>query len=800
MDGLPSVVQLMRVNCFMASIDLKDAYYSVPIDCDHRKYLRFEWNHNVYEYTCLPNGLASAPRVFTKLLKPVFSNLRKRGFNVVGYIDDIFIKGDTFNDCEQAVKATVNLLTELGFLVHYVKSEPEPNKEIRFLGFMLNSEKMTISPSFEKKEKTKEKSKMLLRASSVKIRNLAEIIGVLVANFPGVEFGPLYYRSLERDKIRALKRAKGDFDSMVCISSESRADLLWWIKTIDTASKLIEHGKPSQTLNCDASNIGWGAVLGYGSRRGVWNSEQRRLHINERELLAIYFGLKTLCSKLGSVHLRILSDSSVAVSYINRMGGTKSPKCNVIAKSIWLWCIQRNIWISAAHISGARNEYADYLSRLKQATTEWSLSKQVFHQIEAMYGSPDVDLFASRFNTKLPTFVSWKPDPIALAIDAFSLDWKNYKFYAFPPFSLVGKCLQKISADNATGILVAPLWTTQPWFVTLLEMLVAQPSIIRLKEDTTALQKQDVSPKAADIILAGWRPSTQKQYFSSLTKWISFCSRRQTNPFHTTIRHVLDFLLELFEAGLGYSSINTAKSMLSTFVSEPKEVGKKFLVKKFMKGVFELRTPRPKYDNIWDVATVLNYIKELGSNESFSLKLLSHKVVMLTVLVSAQRCQTICSLDLDNLDKQSDDFVFYVQDMLKQSRPGKVGLKITFSKFKEDERVCVYSLIEHYIERTKALRNQSKLVISYRKPHAPVGAETISRWIREVLEAAGVNTKMFTAHSTRAAASSAMHDKGVAIQDIMKTAGWSNAETFARFYKKPIIFKKESSCTNALLR
>ncbi|KAJ8024052.1 hypothetical protein HOLleu_36668 [Holothuria leucospilota] len=137
--------------------------------------------------------------------------------------------------------------------------------------------------------------------------------------------------------------------------------------------------------------------------------------------------------------------------------------------------------------------------------------------------------------------------------------------------------------------------------------------------------------------------------------------------------------------------------------------------------------------------------------------------------------------------------------MIKQSRPGKVGIKIIFSKFKEDETVCVYSLIEHYIERTKALRKQSKLVISYRKPHAPVGAETICRWIGEVLEATGVNAKMFTAHRTRAAVSSAMHDKGVAIQDIMKTAGWSNVETFARIYKKPII-KKESSRANELLR
>ena len=92
----------------MAS-DLKDAYYSVPIHKVHQKYLKFEWQGQLYQFTCLPNGLACAPRLFTKLLKPAYSTLRKQGFQSVGYIDDSYLQGITKPECENNVQATTKL-------------------------------------------------------------------------------------------------------------------------------------------------------------------------------------------------------------------------------------------------------------------------------------------------------------------------------------------------------------------------------------------------------------------------------------------------------------------------------------------------------------------------------------------------------------------------------------------------------------------------------------------------------------------------------------------------------------------
>ena len=94
MDTLESAIKLMKPGCFMTSIDLRDAYYSVPITPEHRKYLKFMWRGVLYQFTSLPMGLTSSPRIFTKILKPVFATLRSRyGHCCLGYIDDsIYLK------------------------------------------------------------------------------------------------------------------------------------------------------------------------------------------------------------------------------------------------------------------------------------------------------------------------------------------------------------------------------------------------------------------------------------------------------------------------------------------------------------------------------------------------------------------------------------------------------------------------------------------------------------------------------------------------------------------------------------
>ena len=118
MDSLNIVLHMVKPGCFMASIDLKDAYYSVPIATADQKYLKFQWQGKLYQYVCFPNGLAFCPRKFTKLLKPVYSHLRQLRHLSASHIDDSYLQGDDYDECERNVRDTVKLFDSLGFTVH----------------------------------------------------------------------------------------------------------------------------------------------------------------------------------------------------------------------------------------------------------------------------------------------------------------------------------------------------------------------------------------------------------------------------------------------------------------------------------------------------------------------------------------------------------------------------------------------------------------------------------------------------------------------------------------------------------
>ena len=161
------------------------------------------------------------------------------------------------------------------------------------------------------------------------------------------------------------------------------------------------------------------------------------------------------------------------------MGGTKSLDCNNMARIIWMWCIEHGIWITAAHLPGKQNVEADQRSRKFNDRTEWKLNKQEFTKLVAHFGLPEIDLFASRLNAQLDRYVSWLPDPHAESVDAFTLDWSKFDFYAFPPFCLIPHCLQKIKADKAEGLLIVPNWPTQSWYPRLQAMMKGKAMILK---------------------------------------------------------------------------------------------------------------------------------------------------------------------------------------------------------------------------------------------------------------------------------------------------------------------------------
>ena len=166
----------------------------------------------------------------------------------------------------------------------------------------------------------------------------------------------------------------------------------------------------------------------------------------------------------------ILSDSSTVESYIFHQGGTHSFSLCQLALDLLRWYRQRKILLSASHIVGDQNLVADFLSRGNFLPSEWTLDENIFVLVCQSFGQPEVDLFASALNYRLPRFCSRTADSQTWAVDAFSTPWRNFLGYVLLPFGLFPKVLVKIALEESEILLLAPLWPSRPWFPRLLSL------------------------------------------------------------------------------------------------------------------------------------------------------------------------------------------------------------------------------------------------------------------------------------------------------------------------------------------
>lgn len=252
---------------------------------------------------------------------------------------------------------------------------------------------------------------------------------------------------------------------------------------------------------------------------------------------------------------------------------------------------------------------------------------------------------------------------------------------------------------------------------------------------------------------------------------------------------MVDFLTELLDSGLGYSGLNTARSALSTFIvlDGNISIGSHPLVKRLLKAAFQIRPSFPRYQFMWDTSIVLEYLRDLPSLQDIDLKMLTLKSVMLCALVTGQRCQSIHLMNLEHMFIGPELCKFVINDVVKQSAPGRNQPELVIPVFPAEPRLCVYTYLCEYIKRTKALRGEeTHLFISYIKPHKWVSKDTIARWVKMVMQQAGVDERLFKPHSTRAASTSKAFSANVPLASIIKAGSWKSDCVFRKFYNKPI--------------
>jgi len=266
----------------MVKLDLKDAYLQVPIHPDHQKYLTFQWNSKFYQFTCLPFGLSTAPRAFTKFLKPVVEFLRQIGCRLIVYLDDILILHQDSGHLQQITQSACQLFECLDLLVNSKKSSLTPCQKLEFLGFQLCAQTLRLSVPLKKMRKIQQDTTQILAQEQIQLREVDRFVGKVVAVARAFPIALLHYKALQftMNSVLPVTHSQEDlvrkYNSMIKMNTESKADLVWW-KSLDrtTVGTPILQSNPSEVIESDAlTKVGgsaewtdpnWGSVVSQGN-------------------------------------------------------------------------------------------------------------------------------------------------------------------------------------------------------------------------------------------------------------------------------------------------------------------------------------------------------------------------------------------------------------------------------------------------------------------------------------------------------------------------------------------------------
>ena len=541
METLSTIIGVTFQGQWLASIDLKDAYFHVGILKDHSRFLRFLWQGSAYQFQALPFGLSSAPRVFTKLLQPLVAFLRTRGIVIYIYLDDILVTARSQSLVLEALRCTMQVLLRAGFMVNLTKSELSPTQDLVYIGGRFRTDLGMVFLPPRRKEALLACVRTFLRVGQYKpAHHFLRLLGLLAACLSVVKLARLHMRPIQwHVKIRWAPHM--GLNAPIVVTLSLVGHLQWWLSEPNLErGLLLQPPSPELRVTTDASMEGWGGYL-HGPQntllQGLWSPQEQQLHINLLELRAIRLTLMGLDTLISGKSVLLESDNSTTVAYVNKQGGVHSFSLNEEARLLYHWTLPRGITVLAIHRPGVDNTLADSLSRHSLDSREWSLHQSVVERLFSIWGTPQLDLFATSHNAKLPLFCSRIAEPGALTMDAFSLSWEQWETYAFPPIPLIPRVLTKLQTDKASMILVAPMWPRRPWFPQLLLLSCDVPRILPLSPHLLSQTLQAgvlYHQNTTTLRLVAWRLSGD----SSKTK--AFRSRLSTSCSHPEGRPLVE--------------------------------------------------------------------------------------------------------------------------------------------------------------------------------------------------------------------------------------------------------------------
>ena len=454
-ETVKSVRQAMRLNDWAVSIDLTDAYLHVPIHHQSRKYLRFVHEDQVYHFSALPFGMSLSPVIFSKLMDVIAAFLRQRAISVFPYLDDWLIKNLICNRLITQTSFCIQTIQSLGFLPNLKKSDLFPAQKFTFIGMEFLTQQNLVRVPTDRVQNLILTIKKIMSAKHVLARLfLSHVPAVCLETSYSSSRSPDLDKRYDSISLTMVDKPHSIRDRDFYPSSRPRILPLYGCQSLRMGS----------SFRTDNTVLSWSldrkpipAPYQYVRNDGHTISTETSQNIYSPFL-----------------HHDIHRQHNDGLIYQQTGWHSFPQSLRRSLENTQLVPGTRHSYQSSSHSRQIQHSCRPPLKTRQDRMGSGSNSCE-FSIPDAQLPKAFVDLFATRFNHRLPLYVSPVQDYKALAIDALSMDWNHLHAYAFPPFILIPAVLEKIRQHQCRIVLIAPFWPQQQWFSELLLLLVSAP-------------------------------------------------------------------------------------------------------------------------------------------------------------------------------------------------------------------------------------------------------------------------------------------------------------------------------------